>query len=112
MNARRTPCRITQCTMSAPLCAPRSAVWITFRWRRSQTATSPPRQLGSMPPAHSAGGPKGRTDAAVRLGQRFEVVHVVRTELAATSDRPRTEVPDEGTRPVVDLDDAPRACGL
>ena len=43
--------------MSAPLFVPRSAVWITFSRLRSQTATSSPRHVGSIPPPHSAGGP-------------------------------------------------------
>ena len=43
--------------MSAPLFAPRSAVWITFSRLVSHTATSSPRHVGSTPPPHSAGGP-------------------------------------------------------
>ena len=47
-----------------------------------------------------------RADAAVRAGQRLEVVHVLRIGLAGVTHRSRAEVLDERTRFVVDLDHA------
>ena len=57
MNARRTPSPRRKRTISAPLFAPRVSVWITCSVCTSQTATSSPRQVGSIPAAHRAGDP-------------------------------------------------------
>ena len=68
-----------------------------------------------MPAAHCAGGAEGRADAAVRLGQRLEVVHVLRRGLAGARARaPGPKCRTNAPVVIVDLDDAARqrACSL
>ncbi len=59
-----------------------------------------------MPAAHPAGEPNVVLIPRFALGQRLEVVHVLRVGLAGLTHRSRAEVPDERTGLVVDLDHA------
>ena len=95
-------------TISAPLLVPRFSVWITSSACASQTATSSPRQVGSMPGAHIAGDPNVVLIANSESGVIAKSYMYVGTGVAALPFRAGTEVVDELARVIVDLDDAAR----
>ena len=106
MNARRTPGSVMNRTISAPLFVPRVSVWITCSAWASQTATSSPRQVGSMPGAHSAGGPNVVLIAVSASGVIAKSYMYVGTGVVSGPVPARAEVVDELAGLIVDLDDA------
>ena len=106
MNARRTLCSGSNRT-SARRCWPEVDGLDHLLVRTSQTATSSPRHVGSMPAAHRAGDPNVVLIAVRRPASwRSRTCKSDRSRLIPF--RPRTEVVDELAGAIVDLDDAAR----